>query len=66
MLGRVVRKGVLHHYGKISDNPAISYPVKFEFWIAADGYEMRAIVWNRLCEKYFSYVQALLPSVTVT
>ncbi|KAL1530299.1 hypothetical protein AB1Y20_001210 [Prymnesium parvum] len=57
IFGRVVRKGALHHFGKLSERTALRFPVKFDFWLAADDSEVRVIVWNRLCEKYHEHVQ---------
>ena len=57
ILGTVSRKGILHHFGKVSDVRSQAFPLNFEFWVAADGCEQRVIVWSRLCEKYHDYVQ---------
>ncbi|KAL3917571.1 MAG: hypothetical protein SGPRY_006356, partial [Prymnesium sp.] len=58
LLGRVARKGALHHFGKLNgERQPLRFPVKFEFWLAADGNEVRIIVWNRLCQTYYELVQ---------
>ena len=56
LIGRVVAKGAVLHFGDVSEPRPAAFPTCFSLWIADSTSEIKVTLWNRLCETYYAAV----------